>query len=1099
MHLFRFLTVSVGILMSASAVFGGSVSDKALWQDPGIFEVGRMPMRATFVTDQQKSMSLEGVWKFNFCENPSARAIGFEAVGYDDSAWGEMPVPGLWELNGYGDPLYVNVGYAWRGHFENNPPYVPEDKNYVGQYRRDFEIPASWNGKQICLCVGSATSNVHVWVNGKEVGYSEDSKLEARFDLTPYVRTGKNSIALEIFRWCDGTYLEDQDFWRFSGIARDIYVYTREKKRIEDVNVIASAEGQMSVKTTVTKGITELRYEVLDQTGNKVAEMSATVASGAAKDADGNLLNESKISVSSPALWSAETPTLYTLKVNAMDKKGVVESTSVRFGFRTVEMRGGQLLVNGKPILIKGTDRHEMTAHGGYIITEEEMIRDIRIMKELNVNAVRTSHYPNDPRWYSLCDEYGIYVVDEANIESHGMGYGKESLAHRDDYFAAHLARNRRMVHRDFNHPSVIIWSMGNEAGDGKNFEKVYDWIKSYDTTRPVQYERAVHADHTDIFCPMYMRPDDCEKYLKSNPSKPLIQCEYSHAMGNSNGNFKEYWDLIRKYPQYQGGFIWDFVDQAVCKSVDPEKYGTDHIYIYGGDANDYDASDGSFNCNGFVAADRSPHPQAYEIRYQHRSILTSADPDAVLKDKLADDSSEYRVLVYNENFFIDLSRYRMVWTVEAGGVAALTGVVENVNVAPGETVSVGIGATRRDILSAAAKTISSDPSCVKVNAGEGSDMDIYLNVSWVLKRQDGLLPAGYEVAYDQIPIYEAPAAAFVAGSCAVSDSSMPSLIENSGSYVFSGSFVCDGDIPGGRLAAWTAEIDKRTGALTHYSIDRKQILKEPLMPSFGRAPVENDLGAGLYQKFGMWRYPDFKLASVKVEAADGCHIVVAEYEPCGKIYSVTMTYYIYADGAVKVVEKMHDAGELKKAPDMFRFGMKLAMPGEFSTLDFYGRGPWDNYCDRKSAARVGRYVQRVQDQYWYGYVRTQESGTKSDLRWMRVIDNAGTGIEISSDVLFSGSALPFSQRDMDSALEDPRPRPNPTNGQHGTATHSLELLKLAHNDARSLGTTYVNFDLKEMGVGGIDSWGQWPLEEYRVHPDEYEFVVTLRPLNGGR
>ena len=1095
MYFLKLITVSAGVIMSAATFssYAGPADHKDLWQDSEVFEVNRMPMRATFVTDQQMSMSLEGVWKFNFCENPSARTVGFEAVGYDDSAWGEMPVPGLWELNGYGEPVYLDVGYAWRGHFENNPPFVPMDKNYVGQYRHDFEIPASWNGKQICLNIGSATSNVHVWVNGKEVGYSQDSKLEARFDLTPYVRVGKNVIALEMFRWCDGTYLEDQDFWRLSGLARDIYIYTREKKRIEDVNIVATAEGVINVRTTVTRGISEIRYEVLDRSGNKVAEMSEPFVSGAEKDSEGNLVKVSDMAVANPALWSAEVPNLYTLKVNAMDKKGLVESTSVQFGFRTVEISGGQLLVNGEPILIKGVDRHEMNPHTGYVITEDDMIRDIRIMKELNINAVRTSHYPNDPRWYSLCDKYGIYVVDEANVESHGMGdnNGPDVLPKRDDYYEAQLDRNRRMVLRDFNHPSVIIWSIGNESGDGKNFEKIYAWIKSHDYTRPVQYEGAYLSAHTDIYCPMYASPERCEKYLNSNPARPLIQCEYSHSMGNSCGNFKEYWDLTRKYRQYQGGFIWDFVDQALYKSVDPEKYGTDHIYIYGGDMNDYDPSDGSFNSNGILAADRSWHPQAYEVRYQHRSILTSAD------SSIKDESGEYRVLVYNENFFIDLSRYRMVWTVEAGGVPALTGIVENVNAAPGETVPVGLGVSRREILAAAAKTLASNPACVKVNAND--EADIYLNVSWVLKSQDGLLPAGHEVASDQIALYEAPVAAFAAGSRSVPGGQMPVLVESFNDFTFSGNFVYGKDIPCGRVSAWTAVIDKCTGALTQYVIDGKQILKEPLMPSFGRAPVENDLGADLHDVFEMWRYPEFRLSSVKADVEDGYYSVVAEYAPYGKVYSLTMTYSVYPDGSVKVAEKMHDAGELKDAPYLFRFGMKLAMPGDFSTFDFYGRGPWDNYCDRKSSARMGHYVQRVQDQYWYGYVRTQESGTKSDMRWMRLLDNAGTGIEISSDVRFSGSALPFSQRDMDSALENPFPRPNPTNEQFGTATHSLELLRLAHNDARSLGTTYVNFDLKEMGVGGVNSWGRWPLAPYRVQPDEYEFVVTLRPLNGVR
>lgn len=1087
-------TAAIGVLATAVLnITGLNAAELPDWQDPGIVESNRLPMRATFVTEQQKTLSLNGIWKFNFCQSVADRVDGFQNVAFDDSAWGNIPVPGLWEFSGYCDPLYLNIGYAWRGHFKNNPPYVPEEHNYVGQYRQTFDIPADWKGKQICLCIGAATSNVRVWVNGKEVGYSEDSKLDARFDISAYVKAGKNSIALEIFRWCDGSYLEDQDFWRFAGISRDVYVYTREKKRIEDINVSGDMSGNAKLSVTVTSGISSVAYEILDRYGKVVASESLPVNAKSEKTAEGNVLLQCEPKVSNPELWTAETPNLYTLKVSASDKKSLVESASVRFGFRTVEIKNAQLLVNGKPILIKGTDRHEMNPHTGYVVSKDDMIRDIRIMKELNINAVRTSHYPNDPLWYSLCDEYGLYVVDEANVESHGMGYGDASLAHREDYFQAHLIRNKRMIFRDFNHPSIIIWSMGNEAGNGENFEKVYDWIKSYDSTRPVQYERAVLNYNTDIFCPMYESPAGCEKYLQSNPTRPLIQCEYSHAMGNSNGNFKEYWDLVRKYPSYQGGFIWDFVDQALYKKVDPEKYGTDHIYIYGGDSNDYDASDGSFNCNGFIAADRSWHPQAYEIKYQHRSILTSADP--ISPSLMGDENhnaEELNVVVYNENFFIDLSRYRMTWTVECGGVEVLSGVLENVDIAPGKTVAIGLGITGEDILAAVLKSFA-NPESSKVNYSDGLDSDIYLNVNWQLKRADGLLPAGYQVAYDQIALYEAPAAAYVNGSASV-DNGL-NMSENASELRFSGRFVYDKSDEIDRISTWSLSFDKSTGWLASYEIAGVETLKEPAMPSFGRAPVENDLGARLHEKMKMWRYPEFKLSSLRTAKNGDGYVVEAVYQPFENFGFVTLTYQIYSDGSIKMLEKMNDSGNLAAAPDLFRFGMKLAMPGGFSTLDFYGRGPWDNYCDRKSSAIVGHYVQKVQDQYWYGYVRTQESGTKSDMRWMRVLNEAGLGLEISSDVLFSGSALPFSQKDMDSALDAPVTRPNPTNKQAGRATHSLELRSKAFDNSRAEGTTYVNFDLKEMGVGGIDSWGQKPLDEYMVHPAEYEFGFVLRPV----
>ena len=720
------------------------------WQDPNVFEENRMPMRATFVTAEQQTLSLNGLWKFHFNPTVEGRLKGFEAVGYDDAGWDEIPVPGLWDLQGYCDRMYVNIGYPWRGHFENNPPYPALEHNYVGQYRRTFTVDRSWIGKQICLMIGSATSNVRVWVNGKMVGYSEDSKLEARFDLTKFVKAGENTIALEIFRWCDGTYLEDQDFWRFSGIARGVEVYTREKERLEDVHVTGWADGSLKVALEVTKGITAVDLEVLDAAGRKVLSETGLKPSKGMVEYAGAVRN--------PSLWSAETPSLYTLKVKASTKKGAAESTCVNFGFRTVEIVGNQLKVNGQPILIKGVDRHELSSTGGYVVTEAEMIRDIRIMKELNVNAVRTCHYPDDPRWLALCDQYGLYVVDEGNIESHGMGYGPETLAKNPLFAAAHMARDSRMVRRDFNHPSVIVWSMGNEAGAGPNFEACYDWIKAFDPSRPVQYEQGVihrnGASHryTDVYCPMYYSPDQVKAYLKVG-DKPFIQCEYAHAMGNSMGNFKEYWDIARSEPGCQGGFIWDFQDQALRWPSDAP--GTDHIYIFGGDLNDYDPSDGSFNCNGVIAADRSLHPHAYEVRYQYRNILTTGG------------SRPGVVKVTNEHFFSDLSAYRLLWSLEADGEVVRTGVTEQLDVAPQQTKAfvLGIG---------------------ELPAGQV----VTLTVHYQLKAADGLLPAGFEVAYDQLVLRDEPALPI--GSAGSVEGKVET-VESASAYTFSGTVTREG------------------------------------------------------------------------------------------------------------------------------------------------------------------------------------------------------------------------------------------------------------------------------------------------------------------
>ena len=1015
------------------------------WQDPGLVQENREPMRATFETDGLK-LSLNGVWKFNWNETPDSRPLDFFKVDYEDGSWGAMPVPGMWELNGYGDPVYKNVGYAWCGNFATEPPYTPTERNYVGQYRRTFDLGEDWKGKDVFLHIGSATSNVRVWVNGKEVGYSEDSKLEARFNITKYVKTGENLIALEVFRWCDGTYLEDQDFWRMSGLARDTYVFSREKDRIEDIRVIANSEGEASLYAEVSKNVASVGFEIIDPYGKEVASAVVKPEKKVAKIV---------LDVPSVKQWSAETPWLYTLKVTSYNKKGATENTSIKIGFRDVRIENAQLLVNGKPVLIKGANRHEMNPYKGYVVSEADMVQDILLMKQLNINAVRTCHYPNDPLWYSLCDKYGIYVVDEANNESHGMGYGEESLAHRDDYTHAHLERMKRMVQRDFNHPSIIVWSMGNEAGHGKNFLKGYEMIKSMDQSRPVQYERAEGGEGTDIACPMYFDHAACERYVSRDPStiKPFIQCEYAHAMGNSVGGLKEYWDLVRKYPSYQGGFIWDFVDQALYWPSDAP--GTDHVFVYGGDFNDYDPSDNSFCCNGIIAADRTYHPHAYEVAYQYRSILTSASTE---------DAAAGKVTVYNENFFIDLSRYNMHWDVEVDGAKVLAGCMQMPAIAPQQTQTVQLGFNEADIMEAC-------------RLADLTGHDVYLTVRYVLRRPDGILSAEAEVAYDQICIVEAALDAFV------NESGLPEYQQDGESHIFAGTMNFDG-VLADRASSWEAVFDASVGALTSYKLDGKEMMESPLVPCLARAATENDLGAGQDKRMKHWREAQFKVVDFAVAHTDSCYSVTLSYEPIKDFAQIFMTYNIYADGTIEAVEDFKDAGNLENGKLIDRIGMEFAMPGEYSTLEYFGKGPFENYCDRNSSALIGHYVQRVEDQYHYGYVRPQESGTKTQVKWMRVLDDNGRGFQITSDVKFSGSALPFHWKQLDVRMLG--------NNQ----AHSLELKLLACEGKRSEGKTWVNFDLVQMGLGCVDSWGSWPLFEHLVVPQEYTFRFVLSPVN---
>ena len=675
------------------------------WRNPEINAVNRAPMHTNYFAfenadaakkaDKKQStnyMTLNGTWKFNWVKDADSRPTDFWKTGFNDKGWDDLQVPAVWELNGYGDPIYVNVGYAWRNQFQNNPPEVPTENNHVGSYRREIVVPASWKGKDIIAHFGSVTSNMYLWVNGRYVGYSEDSKLEAEFDLTPYLKPGqKNLIAFQVFRWCDGTYLEDQDFFRYSGVGRDCYLYARNKKRIQDIRVTpdldaAYQNGSLAVNLDL-KGSGKVDLELVDAQGKQVATATA------------NKSGLVTMNVENPKKWSAETPYLYTLRASMQGSNEVIP---VKVGFRKIELKGDQILVNGKAVLFKGADRHEMDPDGGYVVSPERMLQDIQIMKQFNLNAVRTCHYPDDNLWYDLCDQYGIYVVAEANIESHGMGYGDKTLAKNPSYKKAHLERNQRNVQRGFNHPSIIFWSLGNEAGDGPNFEQCYKWIKAEDPSRACQYEQARQKEHTDIFCPMYYDYNGMEKYgQRTDATKPLIQCEYAHAMGNSQGGFKEYWDLIRKYPNLQGGFIWDFVDQS-CRWKGKDGV---MIYAYGGDFNRFDASDNNFCDNGLISPDRVPNPHMYEVGHFYQNIWTTPA-----------DLSKGEVNVFNENFFRDLSAYYMEWQVLKDGKVIRTGRVDDLKVAPQETAKI---------------TLNIGKTC--------TCKEWLLNVSYKLKNREGL------------------------------------------------------------------------------------------------------------------------------------------------------------------------------------------------------------------------------------------------------------------------------------------------------------------------------------------------------------------------
>ena len=1005
------------------------------WKNPEINAVNRAPMHTNYFAyssseeaakaDKENSsnfMTLNGIWKFNWVKNADARPTDFYRTDYNDKGWGQMKVPGVWEMNGYGDPIYVNVGYAWRSQYKNNPPYVPIENNHVGSYRKEIIIPAEWSGKEIFAHFGSVTSNMYLWVNGKYVGYSEDSKLEAEFNLTKYLKPGKNLIAFQVFRWCDGTYLEDQDFFRYSGVGRNCYLYSRNKKYIQDIRVTPDLD------SNYTNGTLNV---ALNLNGSGTVELNLTDPAGksvATAQVNGNGQKSVVMDVSNPEKWTAETPNLYTLTATLKNGSNTLEVIPVKVGFRKIELKGGQILVNGQPVLFKGADRHEMDPDGGYVVSRERMLQDILRMKQLNINAVRTCHYPDDNLWYDLCDQYGIYVVAEANIESHGMGYGKETLAKNPSYKKAHMERNQRNVQRGYNHPSIIFWSLGNEAGYGPNFEQCYTWIKNEDKTRAVQYEQAGTNEFTDIFCPMYYDYDACKKYSEGNIDKPLIQCEYAHATGNSQGGFKEYWDLIRKYPKYQGGFIWDFVDQS---NHWKNKDGID-IYGYGGDFNKYDASDNNFNDNGLISPDRRPNPHAHEVGYFYQSIWTTPG-----------DLSKGEIKVYNENFFRDLSAYYMEWQLLANGEVMQTGVVQDLNVAPQQTATLKLNLNTEKIC-----------PC----------KELLLNVTYKLKAAETLMPAGSTVAYDQLTIrpYTAKALELKNQKASNLDIVVPVIKDNDHNYL-----IVEGE-------NFIIEFNKHNGYLSRYEADGMQLLNPgaQLTPNFWRAPTDNDYGAGLQHRYAVWKNPGLKLTSLKQSIENEQAIVQAEYEMKAVKGKLFLTYVINNEGAVKVTQKM-EAGKEEKVSDMFRFGMQMQMPENFNEVEYYGRGPVENYADRNHSTLIGKYRQTVAEQF-YPYIRPQETGTKTDLRWWRVLNISGNGLQFVGDAPFSASALNYSIESLDDGVQKDQ-------------RHSPEVAKAPF--------TNLCIDKVQMGLGCVNSWGTLPLEKYRVPYQDYEFSFILTPV----
>jgi beta-galactosidase len=1034
----KLLTVAAFSLFWAQGKANPALND---WENPTVFEINRLPARATFMTYPEREaaiidnydrspyyLSLTGTWKFNWVPKPADRPLDFYKTDFDHKLWGDIKVPGNWELLGHGTPIYLNVGYP----FVKNPPYIAHNDNPVGSYIREFDMPSSWQNRRTFIHFESGLAAMYLWINGEKVGYSQGTKNAVEFDITPYVRKGRNKIAVEGYRWSDGSYLEDQDFWRLSGFDRGIHLYSTDIVRIADFfahpqldSNYKNGELKVDVKlenATSDSKIVFVEMELVDASGKIIAKNGEWVTVNGKTSAE-KVLNQK---VRNPALWSAETPHLYSLILKLSDdKKNTIEYVSHKIGFRTVEIKGGVLLVNGKYVNLKGVNMHEHHPVNGHVMDRETMIKDLRLMKQFNVNAVRTSHYPHSTIWYKLCDEYGIYVVDEANIESHGMGYGKENMAFNPIWDAAHLDRTYSLVERDKNHPSVIIWSLGNEASNGDVFKKTYEWIKARDNSRPVQYEQAKETEATDIICPMYAGPERIAEYArKPGIYRPMILCEYSHAMGNSTGNLKEYWEIIRAHRALQGGFIWDWVDQGILtKDENKNPY-----YAYGGDFNakHYDHQE-NFCLNGIVWPDRTPNPQLFEVKKVYQDILFEAK-----------DLNKGLISIYNEFCFTNLKNYQFKWEL-----------IKN-----GEKVADSFFAV--DVEPLLRKEIKLNLPAVNIQSGE----EYFLNIYATTTRSTDLVPSGHVLAYEQ----------FAFDSNRYFEKTNETTLKIKPTVTKKDHIV---EIKAGSVVA-VFDIDKKVrykgeAGLVKYEKDNKVVINQTIVPNFWRAPNDNDFGSNSHKKLSVWRAAAFNrvLKDVTIEEGEQVRLTY-HYRLPDVAADYIQSYTVNGTGDIIVdVQYVTSNNEIKEIP---RFGNTIILPLQLDNYRYYGRGPVENYVDRKDAALLGIYESKVKDQY-VPYLRPQENGNKTDVRWLTLTNNAGFGLKVEGRQPMGVTALHYASEDFDPGF---------------TKKH------MHINDMYPRNEVVLNVDLFQRGLGGINSWGAVPLEKYRYGNKNYQFSYTL-------
>ena len=1048
------LLLTVGFVLPFCAAAQSTAPVVPDWENPRVFGIGKEPPRAHYTSyrdvaaaqnraDSSLVESLNGQWKFHWVKSPELRPLDFYKPGFDVSAWKEIPVPSNWEMQGYGTPIYTNITYP----FKRDYPRVtdtPDDHSWtafaqrdpVGSYRREFTVPESWVGHEVYVLFAGVNSAYYVWINGQKAGYSQDSRMTSEFNITRKLKPGKNTIAVEVYRWSDGSYIEDQDFWRMSGIFRDVTLVARTPVHLRDFQVQtpfdaayqnATFKLRASVQNLDAKNAAAtLEAKLLDASGTTVFTATRKVNIATGKDTEVAVDQP----VTAPKKWSAETAYLYKLLLTLKDSKGnVLETIPWRVGFRQSEIKGNQILFNGKKLMIKGVNRHEFDPDLGQVMTHESMIADIKLMKQNNINAVRTCHYPNVNEWYDLADEYGLYILDETNVESHGYGSNEvQPISNGPEYRDAIVDRVRRTIERDKNHASIIAFSMGNEAGYGANFVAAKQWAKEHHPEFFITYEPG-NSIHGDALSPMYVKPQNIVSYYnKYGNGRPFFEIEYAHAMGNSTGNFQQYWDVMEAQPWAHGGFIWDWVDQGIRREG---PYGRD-IWAYGGDFGDK-PNDDDFNTNGLVLPDRTPHPGLTEVKKTYSDIKTEA------VDLLAG-----KVRVRNKYNFATLGFVHGTWVLEENGKAIEQGDVPAGELAPGATKDIELGLKQPELKPGA---------------------EYFLTVSFALAQDEPWASKGYVLAWDQFQLpYKTAAVA------AVDDSKLPAvkLAEIPGNFVVSND-------------RFSVAIDQKTGSISSYNVDGRELLAAPIEPNYWRAPTDNDRGNAMPQRQGVWELASLHRmpgpGDVKAEqVAPGVVCITASAKLATGDATQTNVYTIRGDGSMNVEARFNPGSA--PLPPLPRFGMQARVSGDLRNVEWYGRGPQENYSDRKFGSAIGVYRNKVEN-LWFGYVEPQETGNRTEVRWVTLTDAQGFGLKVSGQPLINFSAWPFRASELEHEKW-------PVNLGH---KHSAEI---AYSDDITL-----NIDYGQMGVGGDDSWGAPIHTEFMLPPVPYQYSYRIEPVLG--